>query len=53
MHAMQLLSRLLSFNPRDRPTALEALHHPYFAKVFNPKDVIVRDLANDLNTQIA
>ena len=34
--ALDLLSRLLQWNPDRRPTAIEALHHPFFVRSFTP-----------------
>eukprot|EP00955_Chlamydomonas_euryale_P023563 249054-Chlamydomonas_euryale.AAC.12 len=36
--ALDLLGRLLSFNPGRRPSADEALAHPYLAQFHNPAD---------------
>lgn len=36
--AIDLLRRLLSFNPADRPTSEEALAHPYVARFHDPAD---------------
>lgn len=41
--AMQFLGPVLSFDPSKRPTALEALRHPYFAKMYAPEDEIWKD----------
>lgn len=35
-NALSLLSKLLAFDPADRPTALEALAHPYFENFYEP-----------------
>lgn len=35
-NALSLLSKLLAFDPADRPTALEALAHPYFEDFYEP-----------------
>eukprot|EP01006_Ploeotia_vitrea_P017055 TRINITY_DN48064_c0_g1_i1.p1 TRINITY_DN48064_c0_g1~~TRINITY_DN48064_c0_g1_i1.p1 ORF type:complete len:440 (-),score=231.69 TRINITY_DN48064_c0_g1_i1:210-1394(-) len=35
--ALDLLDKLLSFNPDKRPTAEEALNHPFLASVRNPE----------------
>jgi serine/threonine protein kinase len=40
---IDFLRFLLSVDPRDRPSALEALRHPYFAKLYNSNDEIVRE----------
>jgi len=37
-HAVDLLRRLLEFNPEKRITAEEALRHPYLAQFHNPAD---------------
>eukprot|EP00210_Caulerpa_lentillifera_P009320 g8884.t1 len=37
--AVNLLEKLLVYDPHRRLTAEEALHHPYFASVFKPSDV--------------
>lgn len=39
--AINLVSRLLCFNPAKRLTVNEALKHPYFAKFSNPKEEII------------
>lgn len=36
---LDLLSRVLHFNPKKRLTALEALQHPYFASLFTSRDL--------------
>eukprot|EP01013_Petalomonas_cantuscygni_P024328 TRINITY_DN45934_c0_g1_i1.p1 TRINITY_DN45934_c0_g1~~TRINITY_DN45934_c0_g1_i1.p1 ORF type:complete len:393 (+),score=80.59 TRINITY_DN45934_c0_g1_i1:130-1308(+) len=36
--AMDLLEKLLRFNPEKRPTAAEALAHPYFEGLHDPTD---------------
>jgi serine/threonine protein kinase len=38
--AMDLLTKMLTFNPKNRFTAEEALQHPYFANLFNSSDII-------------
>ncbi|XP_044489385.1 mitogen-activated protein kinase 9-like [Mangifera indica] len=40
--ALHLLERLLAFDPKDRPTAEEALADPYFHGLVNGKDEISR-----------
>jgi mitogen-activated protein kinase 15 len=35
--AINLLSKMLEFNPTKRPTADEILKHPYLAQFHNPK----------------
>ena len=37
--ALDLLEKLLSFNPSKRPTCAEALEHPYLAELHIPDDV--------------
>jgi mitogen-activated protein kinase 15 len=37
-NALDLLGKLLSFNSKDRPTAEEALAHPYMTPFHNPDD---------------
>ncbi|CAF1475184.1 unnamed protein product [Adineta steineri] len=37
-HGIALLSRLLTFNPRLRPTAEEALAHPFFSDLHDPEE---------------
>lgn len=39
--AIDLVSKLIAFNPMDRPTAEECLAHPYLAQFHNPKKEIV------------
>lgn len=41
--AMQFLAPTLSFDPAQRPTALQALRHPYFAKMYHPDDEIWKE----------
>ena len=36
--AINLITRMLEFNPTKRPTAQEILKHPYLAKFHNPKE---------------
>lgn len=36
--ALDLLTKLLAFNPNKRPTAEETLEHPYLADFHNPND---------------
>jgi serine/threonine protein kinase len=36
--ALDLLRKMLSFNPRERPTAAQALLHPYFSGLHDPSD---------------
>ncbi|OSX76735.1 hypothetical protein BU14_0177s0016 [Porphyra umbilicalis] len=36
-NAINLLSKLLAFDPTDRPSALEALRHPYFKELYEPE----------------
>jgi serine/threonine protein kinase len=47
---IDLVSKLLVYNPKARPTALEALMHPYFnelrQKNFSVKDCKIPDLFN-------
>ena len=40
---IDFLRFLLCVDPRSRPSALEALRHPYFAKLYNSNDEVVRD----------
>lgn len=37
--AHDLLKKLLHFNPEKRISAERALHHPYFASIFNEEDL--------------
>lgn len=41
--AMAFLGPVLSFDPTKRPSALEALRHPYFAKMYAAEDEIWKD----------
>ncbi|EPY26217.1 extracellular signal-regulated kinase 1/2 [Angomonas deanei] len=43
--AVSLLFSLLCVNPRERPTALEALRHPFFNAVYRKEDEIIRDFS--------
>lgn len=36
--AIDLLSRLLTFDPHERITAVQALSHPYFTELHDPTD---------------
>ena len=36
--AINLICKMLEFNPNKRPTANEILKHPYFSKFHNPKE---------------
>ncbi len=38
--AINLLTQLLQMDPERRPSAVEALEHPYFAKYHFPKDEV-------------
>ena len=38
--AVELLSQLLDMDPDRRPTAAEALDHPYLAKYHDPEDEV-------------
>lgn len=38
-NALDLLSRMLCFNPNHRITACQALQHPYFADLYDPADL--------------
>ncbi|KAG5505358.1 hypothetical protein JIQ42_07568 [Leishmania sp. Namibia] len=44
-----LIAKLLSFDPRKRPTAVEALRDPFFRTLYDPRDEIVRCAAADSN----
>ncbi|KAK2145223.1 hypothetical protein LSH36_694g01022 [Paralvinella palmiformis] len=52
--AIDLLRRLLHFNPDKRPTAEEVLKHPYVKRFHNPADekVIGRDVVPPLSDDI-
>lgn len=41
--ALDLISKLICFNPTDRMTAEQALEHPYVAAFHRPQDEIVAD----------
>ncbi|CUI15022.1 mitogen-activated protein kinase 7, putative [Bodo saltans] len=41
--AMTFLAPALSFDPAKRPTALQALRHPYFSKMYAAEDEIWKD----------
>lgn len=41
--AMTFLAPALSFDPSKRPTALQALRHPYFSKMYSAEDEIWKD----------
>jgi mitogen-activated protein kinase 1/3 len=40
---LEFMRFLLSVDPVSRPCALEALRHPYFAKLYNSNDEVARD----------
>ena len=40
--AVDLIHKLLEFNPNKRINAEEALQHPYFSDFFDKKDLIVK-----------
>ncbi|CAJ1041141.1 putative Protein kinase domain/Protein tyrosine kinase [Leishmania shawi] len=42
-----LIAKLLSFDPRKRPTAVEALRDPFFRPLYDARDEIVRCTASD------
>ncbi|CAG9571175.1 putative mitogen-activated protein kinase 7 [Leishmania major strain Friedlin] len=42
-----LIAKLLSFDPRKRPTALEALRDPFFWPLYDSRDEILRCPASD------
>ena len=42
-NAIDLMTKLLQFNPKNRLTAEEALEHPFVAKFHDPKEEIVCD----------
>ncbi|KAG5510055.1 hypothetical protein GH5_07906 [Leishmania sp. Ghana 2012 LV757] len=44
-----LIAKLLSFDPRKRPSAVEALRDPFFRTLYDPRDEIVRCAATDSN----
>ena len=52
--AMDLLKRLLQFNPIKRITADEALRHPYVRRFHNPADEIsiVHDVMPPVNDDV-
>jgi serine/threonine protein kinase len=39
--AVDLISKMLTFDPKYRITAADALKHPYFEGLYQPSDVIV------------
>ena len=39
-HGLDLLSRLLAYDPQQRITAAEALRHPYFTHVSQPAQIL-------------
>lgn len=41
--AIDLLKKLLVFNPKNRLTVEEALKHPYVADFHSPEEELVRD----------
>jgi serine/threonine protein kinase len=47
---IDLLRRMLSFNPRKRITAEEALKHPFFAGILPKPDHIVRYKSNSADS---
>ena len=42
-NAIDLMTKLLQFNPKNRLTAEEALEHPFVAKFHDPKEEIICD----------
>lgn len=40
---LDLLRRMLAFNPRKRPTIEEALNHPYLKRFHNSQDELVAE----------
>lgn len=40
--AVDLINKLLEFNPNKRLTAAEALKHEYFRQFYNPQDLNVK-----------
>lgn len=46
--AIDLLKKLLAFNPRHRLTVEEALKHPYVADFHSPEEEVVREKAIEI-----
>jgi p38 MAP kinase len=60
--AIDLLEKMLRFNPEKRITAAEALSHPYFADLYDPARIVIattpfhihdENLKNSVNTKNA
>lgn len=50
-NALDIVHKLLCFDPNQRLTALEALRHPFFASLYSPVDELVRDPVNGIMPQ--
>lgn len=46
--AKSILSKLLSRNPEDRPSAMEALHHEWFESPHTPRESLRVSVTNGL-----